>query len=247
MTQPLPGSSAGPAVEDAREGAKRAAAEAAVDRFVRSGMTLGLGTGSTAVWAVRRIGALLATGELRDVAGVPTSELTAQHATEAGVPLTSLDLHPHLAVTIDGADEVSPALDLVKGGGGAHLREKIIAQASEQLVIVVDEPKLVPAIGSTRGIPIEVVRMALRTEREFLESLGATVTERRAPDGSAPFVTDQGNRILDAFFGPIADPAGLVRTLEARAGIMAIGLFVGFNPVVLVASADGVRELSRDS
>ncbi len=132
---------------DARTAAKRAAGEAAVERFVHDGMRVGLGTGSTAVWALRRIGALLAAGDLGDIAGVPTSSASESEARACGIPLTTLDAHPFLDVTIDGADEVSPTLDLVKGGGGAHLREKIVAQASGRLVIVVDETKLVPAAG----------------------------------------------------------------------------------------------------
>jgi ribose 5-phosphate isomerase A len=247
MTQPPPGTRRDPAEPDPRELAKQAAGEAAVDRFVQSGMRLGLGTGSTAVWAVRRIGKLINNGTLTDVAGVPTSTLTAQQAQAAGVPLTTLDACPRLDLTIDGADEVSPSLDLIKGGGGAHLREKVIAQAADRLVIVVDEAKLVPRLGSTHPVPVEVVQMAVHPEREFLQSLGARVTERQAKDGSGPFVTDQGNRILDASFGPIADPAELLRALESRGGIMAVGLFVGFAPVVLVASTDGVRELIPES
>jgi ribose 5-phosphate isomerase A len=231
---------------DARTQAKRAAGHAAVDRYVRTGMRIGLGTGSTAVWAIRRVGELLADGTLTDVEAVPTSEASAEEARTCGVPLTTLDRHPRLAVTIDGADEVSPSLDLIKGGGGAHLREKIVAQASDRLVIVVDEAKLVPALGTTFAVPVEVITMAERPEREFLESLGATVTARSTPSGE-PFVTDEGNRILDARFGPIMDPNVLEARLQRRAGIVEVGLFLGMTSVVLVAGSDGLRELTPAS
>lgn len=225
-------------VPDPRTAAKRAAGEAAVDRFVSDGMRVGLGSGSTAVWAIRRIGARLADGSLHDVVGVPTSQASEADARAAGVPLTTLDENPVLDLTIDGADEVSPTLDVIKGGGGAHLREKIVAQASVRLVIVVDEAKLVPALGTGFAIPIEVVPMALRPEQGFLEALGARVTLRTTGDG-APFVTDEGNRILDADFGPLAEPAVLEDALHSRAGIVEVGLFLDMASYVLVARADG--------
>jgi ribose 5-phosphate isomerase A len=241
---------------DARTESKRVVGFAAVDRYVRPGMRIGLGTGSTAVWAIRRVGELLAGGTLTDVAAVPTSDASAQEARACGVPLTTLDEHPRLAVTIDGADEVSPTLDLIKGGGGAHLREKVVAQASDRLVIVVDAAKLVPALGTTFAVPVEVITMAQRPEHDYLESLGATVTLRRTADG-APFVTDEGNRILDAAFGPIDDPRALLGRLQQRAGVVEVGLFLDMASVVLVAGtadtsgsqagAAAVRELTRGS
>jgi ribose 5-phosphate isomerase A len=214
---------------DPQAAAKQQAGESAVDQYVRPGMRVGLGTGSTAVWAIRRLGSLLASGALTDVAGVPTSEASRAEALACGVPLTTLDDDPRLDLTIDGADEVSPALDLIKGGGGAHLREKVVAQASERLVIVCDPSKLVTALGETFAIPVEVVRMARRPEQEFLESLGARVTLRTAKSGSGPFVTDEGNWILDADFGPLSDPAALLRRLQERAGVVEVGLFLGLS------------------
>ena len=231
---------------DDRTQAKRDAGFAAVDQHVRPGMRLGLGTGSTAVWAIRRVGELLASGALSDISAVPTSEASAAEARACGVPLTTLDQNPRLHVTIDGADEVTPQLDLIKGGGGAHLREKIVAQASHRLVIVVDESKLVPVLGTTFAIPVEVITMAMRPEREYLESLGATVRLRTAPTGG-PFVTDEGNRILDAAFGPINDPQALLHQLQGRAGIVEVGLFLGMTSEVLVAGPDGVRALTPGS
>lgn len=231
---------------DARTRAKRDAGYAAVDRHVRPGMAIGLGTGSTAVWAIRRVGELLAIGALSEIASVPTSEASASEARACGVPLTTLDEHPRLVLTIDGADEVAPNLDLIKGGGGAHLREKIIAQASDKLIIVVDEAKLVPVLGTAFALPVEVISMATRPEREYLEFLGAAVTLRLGSDGS-PFVTDEGNRILDAQFGPIPDPATLHRQLQDRAGVVEAGLFLGMTTMVLVAGPQGVRELTPGS
>ena len=223
---------------DPRTAAKRAAGETAVDRFVTTGMRVGLGTGSTAVWAIRRIGQRLADGGLSDVLGVPTSRAAQAEARSLGIPLTTLDEHPVLDLTVDGADEVSPRLDLVKGGGGAHLREKIVAQASTRLVIVVDEAKLVPALGSGFPIPVEVVPMALRPELGFLEALGARVTVRTTEEG-ARFVTDEGNHILDADFGPLAEPVVLLDALHSRAGIVEVGLFLDMASYVVVARADG--------
>jgi ribose 5-phosphate isomerase A len=231
---------------DARTAAKREAGHAAADRYVRPGMRIGLGTGSTAIWAIRRVGELLANGALSDIAAVATSSTSAAAAHSLGITLTSLDEHPRLALTIDGADEVSPSLDLIKGGGGAHLREKIVAQASDRLVIVVDEAKLVPKLGTGFAVPVEVIRMAERPEREFLESLGATVTKRVTRDG-APFVTDEGNWILDAATGPLDDPAQLLRQLQQRAGVVDVGLFLGMTTAVLVAGPGGVREITPGS
>ncbi len=220
---------------------KRAAAEQAV-LAVQSGMVVGLGHGSTTVFAIRRIGEWLKEGRLRDVRGVPCSSRVRADADRFGVPLVSLEEEPALDLTIDGADEVDERLNLIKGGGGALLREKVVAQASRREIIVVDETKLSPALGNRSALPVEVVRFAERPEREFLESLGARVTLRQGEDGR-PFLTDQGNVILDCDFGPTEDPNGLANRLEARAGIMAHGLFLGLASEVLVGVPGGVRRL----
>ena len=175
---------------------------------------------------------------MTDVVGVPTSSAAAAEAVACRIPLVTFDEVARLDLTIDGADEVSPAADLVKGGGGAHLREKIVAQASDRLVIVVDEAKLVSALGSSFRVPVEVIRLARRLEQDYLERLGARVRLRES-DGE-PFVTDEGNWILDVDFGPISDPGVLLRTLQQRAGIVEVGLFVGMNPTVLVAGPPGM-------
>jgi ribose 5-phosphate isomerase A len=224
--------------------AKKAAGETAVDTCVRSGMAVGLGTGSTAVWGIRRIGTLLAEGALRDIVGIPTSDASAEVAREVGVPLTTFDDHPVLDVTIDGADEVDPALDVIKGGGGAHLREKLVAQASRRLAIVVDAAKLVPALGTGFALPVEVIRMARVPETRFVEGLGYEVRWRRSCDGE-PYVTDEGNWILDVRTGPIADKAGLLDVLLHRAGIVEVGLFLDLATDVFVADPEGVEHLTR--
>ncbi|TET52323.1 MAG: ribose-5-phosphate isomerase RpiA [Anaerolineales bacterium] len=224
---------------------KRIAAEKAVE-FIESGMVVGLGHGSTAVLAVRRLGALLSDGVLEDIVGVPCSLEIEAEAQALGIPLTTLDQHPIIDVTIDGADEVDPRLDLIKGGGGALLREKIVAQATRRQIIAVDEPKLSPALGTHFALPVEVVPFAIGTELLCLKSLGAGAEVRRNKNGS-PFVTDAGNLIVDCRFGPIDDPQGLSARLDARAGIMGHGLFLGLATDVLVGTTEGVRHLTRES
>ncbi|HYX22497.1 MAG TPA: ribose-5-phosphate isomerase RpiA [Thermoanaerobaculia bacterium] len=222
---------------------KRRAGERAA-ALVASGMVVGLGTGSTAVFATRAIGERLASGALRDVAGVPTSRATAGEARRVGIPLLSDDIPREVDVTIDGADEVDPALDLIKGGGGALFREKIVAQASRRLVIVVDDSKLSPALGTRHALPVEVARFGWKSQERFLESIGGRPLLRLS-GGGGPYETDQGNWILDCSFGPIADAPALARRLADRAGIVAHGLFCALATEVIVAAADGIRELKR--
>ena len=226
---------------DSREALKRQAGERAA-ALVSSGMVVGLGTGSTAVFATRWIGAQLAAGALRDIAGVPTSRATADEARRVGIPLLSDEIPRDIDLTIDGADEVSPSLDLIKGGGGALFREKIVAEASGRLVIVVDESKLSPALGTRHALPVEVARFGWKSQERFLESIGGKPRLRLTADGK-PYETDQANWILDCGFAPIADPAALARRLADRAGIVAHGLFCGLATEVIVAGADGIREL----
>ncbi|GAB4273836.1 MAG: ribose-5-phosphate isomerase RpiA [Deferrisomatales bacterium] len=226
-----------------RERRKRLAAERAVD-LVEPGMIVGLGHGSTALLALRRLAERLRAGRLRGVAGVPCSTYVESEALRLGVPLTTLDAHPEVDLTIDGADEVSPSLDLVKGAGGALLREKIVAQVSRREVIVVDDAKLSPALGTRCPVPVEVVPFGCRPQIAFLESLGARVRARKV-DPRTLQLTDQGNLILDCDFGPIEDPPALAARLDARAGVVGHGLFLGLATDVLVAGADGVRHLRR--
>lgn len=212
--------------------------------YLQSGTVVGLGAGSTATLAVRGLGALLARGELTGILGIACSGAIEAEARLAGVPLTTLEEHPVIDVTFDGADEVDPALNLIKGGGGALLREKIVAQASRREIIIVDESKLSPALGTHWAVPVEVIPFGWRTQAAFLESLGAAVHPRPAAAGADDlFVTDQGNYILDCAFGPIADPAGLAARLDGRTGIVCHGLFLGLASELIVAGADGVRHV----
>jgi len=222
---------------------KRRAAEAAVD-LVQPGMVLGLGYGSTAAFATRRIGALLAAGRLRAIVGVPCAEGTAVLAHQLGIPLTTLDGVAEIDLTIDGADEVDPQLNLIKGGGGALLREKMVAQASRRLAIIVDEGKLVPALGTRWALPVEVVEFGAGATARWVAGLGAEVALRRSA-GGAPFRTDQGNLILDCRFGPMPDPARVAAALAGRAGVVEHGLFLGLASDLFVAGPGGVRHTRR--
>jgi len=197
---------------------KRQAAEYAV-RYVETGMAVGLGTGSTAIFAVRYIGELLRAGKLKDIVAFATSQVTWEEAVQLGIPMLSEGLPRALDVTIDGADEVDPRLNLIKGGGGALLREKLVAQNTAREIIVVDESKLSPRLGTRHVLPVEVLPFGWRSAARYLEALGAKYVVRHAADGEE-YRTDQGNMILDCDFGPIANPAQLADQLNCRAGIV---------------------------
>jgi ribose 5-phosphate isomerase A len=222
---------------------KQEAAEYAV-KFVQSGMVVGLGTGSTAIFATRRIAELLREGALKDIVGFATSNVIWQEAQRLGIPLMDQALPSKIDVTIDGADEVDPELNLIKGGGGALFREKVVAQASDREIIIVDDSKLSPCLGTKHTLPVEVSPFGWQSQLRFLQSFGARANIRKNPDGSH-YVTDSGNMIFDCDFGPIADPANLATTLGARAGIVEHGLFIGIANDVIVASESGVRHLKR--
>jgi ribose 5-phosphate isomerase A len=222
---------------------KEEAATAAV-AFVRSGMKIGLGTGSTAIFATRRIAEQLKAGTLGDIVAFATSKTTFAEAVRLAIPVMPDDLPGDLDVTIDGADEVDPDLNVIKGGGGALLREKIVAQASRRVIIVVDETKPSPRLGTHWPVPVEVLAFGWRSQARFLESLGAAITIRQDHEGR-PFVTDSGNLILDCRFGPIADARHLAATLGARAGIVEHGLFIELVDDLIVASAHGVEHRTR--
>jgi ribose 5-phosphate isomerase A len=222
---------------------KRQAAWRAVE-FVEPGMVVGLGHGSTALYAVHRIAQLLDAGRLRDIRGVACSLQVEEEARRLGIPLTTLKEQPIVGLTIDGADEVDPNLDLIKGGGGALLREKIVAQASRREIIVVDESKLSPALGTNRSVPVEVIPFGWHSQMAYLESLGARVTLRQESDG-ALLETDQGNLILDCSFGPISEPSRLATRLRERSGIVEHGLFLGLATDVIVGSSQGISHLKR--
>jgi ribose 5-phosphate isomerase A len=224
---------------------KQEAAEYAV-KFIHSGMTVGLGTGSTAIFATQLIAELYRSGQLRDIVAFATSRAVCHAAVRMGLPMLSEDLPQEIDLTIDGADEVDPQLNLIKGGGGALLREKIVAQASRREIIVVDESKLSPQLGTHWPVPVEVLPYGWQSQARYLKSLGAEVTLRQTKDG-CEFCTDQGNVILDSRFGPISDLGGLARLLETRAGIIEHGLFLNLAQDVIVAGPGGIRHLKRDS
>jgi len=231
-------------VTDEQAVLKRQAALRAVE-FVQSGMQVGLGTGSTARYAIDEIGARLRSGLLRDVVAVPTSEWTSQQAAGAGIPLVTLDECPLLHLAIDGADEVDPHLDLIKGLGGALLREKIVETAARRLVVVVDESKLVERLGTRGPLPVEVTQFAWQVHAAWLASLGCRAELRREAGGS-PYVTDNGNYLIYCTFpGGIPDAARLARTLADRPGIVEHGLFLGIASDVIVAGSSGIRILTR--
>ena len=213
--------------------------------FVESGMVVGLGTGSTAQFALERLGELIRRGRLRDIVGIPSSVRTENAARKLGIPLSDFETHPVIDVTIDGADEVDPELNLIKGGGGALLREKVLAQATRRNIIIVDESKLAPRLGTKWPLPVEVVPFARPAAERFMTSIGAAVT-LRSKDGR-PVMTDQGNLLLDAAFGPMENPAAIAAQLSGRAGIVEHGLFLGLARDVIVAGKEGIRHLKRQA
>lgn len=227
---------------DQTEGKRLAGISAA--QMVQPGMVVGLGFGSTAIHALRHIGERLRSGDLQDVLGVPTADSVARNAMEVGIPLTTLEAHPFIDLTIDGADEVDPELNLIKGGGGALLREKIVAQASERLLIVVDPSKLSAQLGTHFRLPVEVLPFGWGSQARYLESLSAEVELRKDKNG-VTFISDNGNYILDCDFGKIDDAKSLAAQLENRAGIVEHGLFIGLADEVFVGRSEGVESLRR--
>jgi ribose 5-phosphate isomerase A len=222
---------------------KRAAAEAAA-ALVQSGMVVGLGTGSTAAFVIAALIRRMRQERL-DIVAIPTSERSAAQAREGGIRLVDFSERRRLDLTIDGADEVLPGpLHLVKGLGGALLREKIVAASSDRLVIVADESKLVRRLGEKAKVPVEVVPFGWQSTAARIGLLGGSPMLRVGADGT-PYRTDGGNLILDCGFGPIADPAGLERALAQVVGLVETGLFIGMAESALVAGGDGVISLSK--
>ena len=226
-------------------GQKKQIAAAQALELVEPGMVLGLGTGSTAAAFVDLLGAQVADG--LKITGVPTSEATHRQADALDIPLTTLDAHPYLDLTVDGADELDDQLRLIKGGGGALLREKIVATASGRMVVIADDSKLVAQLGAF-PLPIEVVQFGLASTRTMIEvmaheaDLDGTITLRQGPDGT-PFKTDTGNCILDCAFGAIPDPDLFAELLSAVPGVVEHGLFLGIADIAIVAGDDGVTVL----
>ena len=220
--------------ENEKEAAGRAAA-----RLVRDGDVVGLGTGSTAYFAIIALGERVKEG--LKIVGIPTSSQTADLARAVGIPLATLDEHPEIDITIDGADEVDPKLNLIKGGGGALLREKVVASASRKMVVVADSSKIVSVLGKF-PLPVEVIAFARTVIEKKVVALGASIKLRMKRDGSTYF-TDNGNEILDCSFGKIEDPPSLARELENIPGIVEHGLFVALASVALVGKGDSVEEI----
>jgi ribose 5-phosphate isomerase A len=218
---------------------KRKAAHAAL-RYLPAAGVLGLGTGSTTRFFIEAVGELVQRG--RSYTGVPTSIGSRRLAEACGIPLLTDEGPWQIDVCVDGADEVTPSLDLVKGGGGAHTREKVVSNAAKLNVIVVDETKLVARLGQTRKLPLEVLAFGYRTTLAALEAFG--VPELRLVDG-APLLSDAGNFIVDLATGEVPDPLKLDQALQALPGVVETGLFLGRADVVVVAGADGIRELAR--
>lgn len=224
--------------EQEKELAGRAAA-----KLVRDGDVVGLGTGSTAYFAVVALGERVKAG--LKIVGIPTSDATAALARQLNIPLTTLEQHPQIDITIDGADEVDPHLRLIKGGGGAMLREKIIATASKKMVVIADSSKIVRHLGKF-PLPVEIIDFARPVLEKKIAALGATIKLRTKSDGT-PFITDEGHHILDCTFGKISDPGALARTLSEMPGVVEHGLFIGIAKLVLVGRGTKVEEIEQRS
>jgi len=249
---------AAPATLSPAEALKREVGYRAVDDHVRSGMAVGLGTGSTAYYAVERVGAKLASGELRDLICVPTSERTREQAASLGIPLTTLDEQPALDVAIDGADALDRALTLVKGGGGAMHREKMVAMRAAKFVAIVDESKLsFGGLGPSFALPVEITPFCAKCTMRTIGALPALAgceprlrlgsAANNKIDGDQPAVTDNGNYVVDCLFTkPLADPAEAARQLTAVVGVVDHGLFVGMTAEAIVAGPKGVYVLKPE-
>ena len=220
---------------------KKMAAESAVD-FVQSGMVVGLGHGTTTILAVRKISAFIKSGQLSDIIGIPCSDYIEQEARDLGIPIGTLIEYSSIDLTIDGADEIDQNLNLIKGGGGALLQEKRVAKASQREVIIADESKLSPQLGTNYPLPVEVEPNSWKSSEQYIVTLGAEVNLRRTEDKNI-FKTDSGNFILDCNFGPIDDLEELAENLEQQTDIVEHGLFLNLATDVIVAGPHGIQHL----
>lgn len=225
---------------------KKAAGIFAVDTFVQPGMLVGLGAGSTATYAIHHLGEKIQAGELNAITAIACGSKSEAIARQYHIPLVEFKPDTRIDVTIDGADEVDPQLYLIKGGGGALTREKIVAQVSRKEVIVVDETKLSPNLGEKWHVPVEVVPFGWQTQMAYLDSLGA-VPKLRMNGNDSPYQTDQHNYIIDADFGPIDNPIFLGEEIKRRTGIIEHGLFLNLVTDLIVASPEGVRHISHEA
>jgi len=217
---------------------KQLVGETAASR-VTSGMVVGLGTGSTTAFAIAKLGELLKTGAIKDIVGIPTSFQASVLAKKHGIPLTTLDAVERIDIAIDGADEVDPHKNLIKGGGAAHTREKVVDSLAELFIVVVDQSKLVERLGSTFPVPVEVLPMAVSPVSRALARLGGVPELRMGVKKDGPVITDQGNMVLDVKFDAIADPAQLELSINNIPGVLENGLFVGLAHEILVGELQG--------
>jgi ribose 5-phosphate isomerase A len=214
--------------------------------LVQSGTIVGLGTGSTTAYAIEYLGNRLKSGELKDIKGIPTSFQAEVLAKKYGIPLTTLDAVDRIDIAIDGADEVDPQKNLIKGGGAAHTREKIVDTLADQFVVVVDANKLVDRLGSTFLLPVEVIPMAIAPVMRAIEKLGGKPELRMGVKKAGPVITDQGNMVVDVKFDSIDNPAELEKTLNNIPGVLENGLFVGVTDKVLIGEVKDGQPIVRE-
>ena len=220
---------------------KERAAEAAM-KYVQDGMTLGLGSGSTSECFIRALGVAIAAGRFKNLRCIPTSLQSQRLAEQLGITLVTLTANRQIDLAVDGADEVDPQLNLIKGLGGALLREKITEQNARRFIVIVDYTKLVPRLGSRGPVPLEILPFASEAQVDYIRQMGGRPAQRMT-SANEPFISDNGNLIYDCYFGPIADPASLDATLSARAGVIGTGLFIGMVERVIVGHDDRIDEL----
>jgi ribose 5-phosphate isomerase A len=230
---------------DAVKVMKQQVGKAAADR-VQSGSIVGLGTGSTTAYAIQYLGDRIKSGELTDIKGIPTSFQASVLAKQYGIPLTTLDEVERIHIAIDGADEVDPQKNLIKGGGAAHTREKVVDSLAELFIVVVDQSKIVTALGSTFPVPVEVLPMAIAPVTRALEQLGGKPELRMGVKKDGPVITDQGNMVLDVTFASIPNPAELEKTLNNIPGVLENGIFVGVTDIVLIGEIKDGQPIVRE-
>jgi ribose 5-phosphate isomerase A len=223
---------------------KKAAADFAVNEFIHSDMIIGLGTGSTAIFILSRINELLQLGEIKNLRGIPSSLHIESEAKRLGIPLTNFEEHTSIDVTIDGADEVDPEMNLIKGGGGALLHEKIVAQASKREIIIVDDSKLSDKLGTKWPIPVEVIPFGWESHNKFFTAINAKPI-LRLTDSGVPFTTDEGNFIIDLHLGEIENVYSMADYLNSRAGIVEHGLFIDIATDLIVSSEKGIQHITK--
>ncbi|MCW4048716.1 MAG: ribose-5-phosphate isomerase RpiA [Candidatus Bathyarchaeota archaeon] len=227
-----------------KQEAKRKAADRAI-HHVKSGMVVGLGSGSTAAEGIRALGERLRNGELTDVKGVPTSYQAIQEAIKVKVPLTTLDEYPELDMGFDGVDQMDHDLNAIKGGGGALLREKIVASCCREYILIADNSKLADILGTGQAVYCEVHPIAVTPVMRKLEAIGGTPVVRQATGKLGPVVTDNGNNLIDVDFGPIKDPKALNQRLHSVQGLLETGLFIGYADLAYVGTETDVLKLTK--